>query len=139
MKKYGATEVYKLGIGSDDQDNIIEYFNNWKNGIWPVLAEQFGSGEMKVEEEDINVDDEDLDDTDRKLPFEGIMSSFYKEKPFNTHAGGKYQFKAKSFLSYDTMRIGKEPSCLTSNSQHHGAERRAIFHKLHQAGGDSRG
>lgn len=108
MKKYGANEVFKLGIGSDHRGAITDYFNTWKKDIWPVLVEQFGSGKMKIEAMDIDVDEANLDDTDKKFQFEGIISSFYKEKPFSQQSGGKYQFKAKNFLSYDTMRIGKK-------------------------------
>lgn len=108
MKKYGANMVYKLGIGSDDQDRIIDYFDTWKKDIWPTLVKEFGGeGRMEIEIEDIDLDSENLDDTNRNLPFEGIISSFHKEKSFKQERGeGKYQFKIKNFLSFDTMRIG---------------------------------
>lgn len=31
MLKYGAKSVYKLGIGSNDEDDIASYFNKWKS------------------------------------------------------------------------------------------------------------
>lgn len=108
MKKYGGNMVYKLGIGSDDQDKIVDYFNKWKEDIWPTLRQEFGSGKMEIEIGEINLESEDLDDTPKTLPFEGIISSFHKEKSFKSQKPeGKYQFKAKNFLSFDTMRIGK--------------------------------
>lgn len=80
MKKYGGNMVYKLGIGSDDQDKIVDYFNKWKEDIWPTLRQEFGSGKMEIEIGEINLESEDLDDTPKTLPFEGIISSFHKEK-----------------------------------------------------------
>lgn len=108
MNKYGAQMIYKLGIGDDEKDNIIEYFNEWKKDIWPVLIKEFGaSGKMEIEPSEINLDLETLDDSSKVFPFEGIISSFHKEKSFKEQRkGGKYQFKVKNFLSFDTYRIG---------------------------------
>ena len=122
MLKYGAKSIYKLGIGDDVDDDIESYFKKWKKKIWPSLKEHFGAAEAAQEpapetnpfKKKANAESEQLDisklsSEPRKLPFEGIISSFHKEQSFKSQAkqSSKYQFNVKNFLSFDTMRIGK--------------------------------
>jgi len=125
MKLYGGREVYKLGIGDDDQDDIEAYFNKWKEGIWPSLLKKFKGVEkttqdIQVTDIDIEIeDDSQLSQEPKSTPYEGIISSFHKEKKFSEQAKlvDKYQFKALNFMSYDTLRIGKPKKYLKKSSK----------------------
>jgi hypothetical protein len=115
MLKYGAKSVYKHGIGSDDQDNIIEYFNTWKKDMWPSLCRAFGAVAVEgitpltvdiggaMEEEA----PPGLKDVKRELPFNCIMTSFKTEKKLTelNKENTNYDFRLKNFLACDTYRV----------------------------------
>lgn len=118
MLKYGAQSVYKLGIGSDDEDDILSYFKNWKKEIWPSLVAAFGkpgSGSITIEGpidvHTIGAMEEEappgLKDEKKKLPFECLISSFSKEKQFSelNKNSDKYDFRFRNWLQCDTLRI----------------------------------
>jgi hypothetical protein len=119
MLKYGAESINKLGIGSDDEDDIISYFNTWKKDMWTSLVRAFGnSSDAKVTEinpatlslgpgameEEANPN---LSDVKRKLPYECIMTSFKTEKKLAdlNKDSSSYDFKFRNWLRHDTLRI----------------------------------
>jgi hypothetical protein len=117
MLKYGAKSVYKLGIGSNDQDDIISYFNTWKTDMWPTLAGAFGAAGYSEKKFDINANifsgamDEEtpshLKNDKKPLIYDCIISSFKKESPINELKSDnpKYDFKFKNWLEHDTLRV----------------------------------
>lgn len=119
MLQYGASSIYKLGIGSDDEDDIMSYFKTWKTNIWNSLIQSFSNNPMaKLENPSIStilakpgaMEEEapsNLSDTPRQLPYECIISSFKTEKPLSSldKDDSKYDFKFKNFLQHDTLRI----------------------------------
>jgi hypothetical protein len=116
MLKYGAKSVYKLGIGSDDEDDIISYFKTWKRDIWPSLVKSFGSAGPVIEINPVDalnigsMEEEappDLKDIRKKLPFECLITSFSTEMKFSEldKTSDKYDFRFRNWLQCDTFRI----------------------------------
>ena len=106
MLHYGATSVYKLGIGNDDTDNIVEYFNTWKRDIWGNLKKAFGAKEIlpkKPSNEEVEGEEDILED----LPVEAIMTSFHSpltEEQMQTKKDG-YSFKLSKLVEHQPTKI----------------------------------
>jgi hypothetical protein len=90
MKKYGAKEVYKLGIGSDDEDDIEAYFNKWKSGIWSSLVSAFaGSGaEQKNESKNegmMDVEQGKINEPPKEENLNPVKLDFSKKNPTSSN------------------------------------------------------
>jgi len=106
MLKYGAKQVYKLGIGSDHDDNIIEYFDKWKNGIWDELKVQF-STQSQIENISMDIENSEFDIVESNFEYEAIVSSFYKAKKLHVlqAEADRYRFKTQRYLTYKRAKI----------------------------------
>lgn len=107
LNKYGARNIYKLGVGSDDDDNIIKYFNSWKeDGLLEALQQNFKSKKkIEISQDDIIINEIH----EEKYPFSAIISSFHQEMPLSKIRQSKQNlnFEAERFVNYHTLPIGK--------------------------------
>merc|ERR1712157_319416 len=63
LEKRKATRLKNLSIGSNDKNNILDHFTDYKEGFWPSIKEH-------IPMKDYDPNDKDLDDfnVDEDLP-----------------------------------------------------------------------
>lgn len=97
LEKYGATRVYNLGIGNDDEGRIAKHFKEWKKPIWETLVKQFEASSEEMMEAA----------PEYKAPFSAIISSFATEKSLAEHRKhlSDYNHKTQQFLACTSMKV----------------------------------
>lgn len=124
MARLGATRIYDLGLGDDDQ-NIEEDFEQWKeNGLWPAIMEAVGK---KSEDADAVCDRSksqisglgEADDVKAKLPLRAVIgddraaSSDPLVQVGGTEVLGKWYFSASiaPIVVCDELRQLRDEAC----------------------------
>lgn len=99
LDKYGATRVFDLGVGDDEDGHVSKYFREWKKTIWDTLLKQFSP------EADAPLNP--FFNQPKGLQFECIISSFSQEKSIAQHRKSTegYTFKTQSYLNAQTLRV----------------------------------
>ena len=99
LEKYGATRVYDLGVGDDEEGHVTKYFKEWKKTIWDTLSKQFSTtGDTPANP---------VFNQPKGLQFSCIISSFSQEKSIAQHRKNAEEctFKTQNYLKSQTLRV----------------------------------
>jgi len=99
LEKYGATRVFDLGVGDDEEGHITKFFKEWKKTIWETLVKEFSPEEDAPSNPLLN--------QPKGLQYSCIISSFSQEKSIAQHrkSADEYLFKVQSYLNSQSLKI----------------------------------